>query len=316
MKLGVSSCLLGNQCRYDGAGSRFEFVVDELSKYFELIAYCPEEIVFGTPRESIRLVDIDGEIRVISNKIQKDVTDELSDISQILAHKVFDDKLCGFIFKAKSPSCGIERVKLYQNNSNMCEKKAIGLFAKAVKQIQPFLPIEEDGRLNDPWLKENFLMQIFAYKDLGDFLESTPTFKKLVEFHTSYKYLIYAKSQQSYKKLGAIVANHNKEELNIVLENYKLAFLVAIGEKGNINKTYNVLLHIFGYFKKLITKDEKEHILSACEEYKQGIIPLIAVIKILNLYVVRFDEQYLKTQKFLNPYPKEFAVRSDIKAYK
>jgi uncharacterized protein YbgA (DUF1722 family)/uncharacterized protein YbbK (DUF523 family) len=316
MKLGVSSCLLGNQCRYDGAGSKFGFVVDELAKYFELVPYCPEEMVFGTPRESIRLVDVDGEVRVISNKAHNDVTKELTDISKTLAQKAFDDKLCGFIFKAKSPSCGIERVKLYQNNSNMCEKKAVGVFAEAVQEKQPFLPIEEDGRLNDAWLKENFLMQIFAYKDLGEFLDKKPAFKDLVEFHTSYKYLIYAKSQESYKDLGHIVANHEKLELEEVLENYKKGFLLAIGIKGSINKTFNVLLHIFGYFKKLITKEEKEHILTACEEYKEGIIPLIAVIKLLNLYVKRFDQTYLKSQKFLNPYPKELALRSDIKAYK
>ena len=316
MKIGVSSCLLGNNCRYDGAGSKDNFVVEELSKYFELIPYCPEEMVFGTPRESIRLVEIDGEIRVISNKEHNDVTDKLQNISQTLASKAFDDNLCGFVFKAKSPSCGIERVKLYQNNSNMNEKKAVGLFAQAVKDKEPFLPIEEDGRLNDPWLKENFLMQIFAYKDLKNFLENGPTFKELVEFHTSYKYLVYAKGQESYKKLGSIVANHDKKSLEDVLVEYKIAFLRALGEKGNISKTYNVLLHIFGYFKKLINKDEKEHILTACQEYKDGIIPLIAVVKLLNLYVKRFDDSYLKTQKFLNPYPKELALRSDLKAYK
>ena len=316
MKIGVSSCLLGTPCRYDGAGSKSNFVVEELSKYFKLISYCPEAIAFGTPRESIRLVDVEGETRVISNKEHKDVTKELNDISQTLALEAFDDNLCGFVFKAKSPSCGIERVKLYENNSNMCEKKAVGLFAKAVIKKQPLLPIEEDGRLNDPWLKENFLMQIFAFSDLKKFLDKTPDFKALVEFHTSYKYLIYAKGQESYKKLGAIVANHNKKPLEKVLEEYKIAFLLAIGEKGNINKTYNVLLHIFGYFKKLINKDEKEHILTACEEYKQGIIPLIAVVKLLNLYVKRFDDKYLKVQKFLNPYPKELALRSDLKAYK
>jgi len=316
MKIGVSSCLLGNNCRYDGAGSKDSFVVNELSKYFELVPYCPEAVVFGTPRESIRLVDIDGEIRVISNKIQKDVTKELTDISTQLALKAFDDNLCGFVFKAKSPSCGIERVKLYEKESHMCEKKAVGVFAKAVKEKQPLLPIEEDGRLNDPWLKENFLMQIFAYKELKDFLENEPSFKKLVEFHTSYKYLVYSKSQESYKYLGSIVANHDKRALENVLEEYKVGFLQAIGKKGSVKKTYNILLHIFGYFKKLINKDEKEHILTACEEYKQRIIPLIAVVKLLNLYVKRFDDKYLKTQKFLNPYPKELALRSDVKAYK
>jgi len=316
MKIGVSSCLLGNNCRYDGAGSKDSFVVHELSKYFELVPYCPEAVVFGTPRESIRLVDIDGEIRVISNKIQKDVTKELTDISIELALKAFDDNLCGFVFKAKSPSCGIERVKLYEKESHMCEKKAVGVFAQAVKEKQPLLPIEEDGRLNDPWLKENFLMQIFAYKELKGFLENEPSFKKLVEFHTSYKYLIYAKGQESYKYLGSIVANHDKRDLENVLNEYKIGFLTAIAQKGSIKKTYNILLHIFGYFKKLINADEKEHILTACEEYKQRIIPLIAVVKLLNLYVKRFDDKYLKTQKFLNPYPKELALRSDVKAYK
>jgi uncharacterized protein YbgA (DUF1722 family)/uncharacterized protein YbbK (DUF523 family) len=316
MKIGVSSCLLGTQCRYDGAGSKDSFVVNELSKYFELVPYCPEAMAFGTPRESMRLVEVEGEIRVLSNKEHKDVTKELEDISQTLALEAFDDNLCGFVFKAKSPSCGVERVKLYQNNSNLCEKKAVGLFAQAVMDKQPLLPIEEDGRLNDPWLKENFLMQIFAFADLKKFLDDSPSFKTLVAFHTSYKYLIYSKGQESYKKLGSIVANHDKNELEDVLKEYKLSFLLAIGEKGNIKKTYNVLLHIFGYFKKLINKAEKEHILTACEEYKEGIIPLIAVVKLINLYVKRFDDQYLKTQKFLNPYPKELGLRSDVKAYK
>jgi len=317
MKIGISACLLGEKCRYDGAGNKDDFVVNQLASYFELIPYCPEAIIFGTPRESIRLVDVDGKIRVISNKLQKDVTKELADISENLALKAFDDHLCGFIFKSKSPSCGVERVKLYQNNaSNICEKKATGLFAKAVQQKQPFLPIEEEGRLNDPWLKENFLMQIFAYRDLDAFLQSEPTMHSLIEFHTSYKYLIYAKSTEFYKSLGVIVANKDKKAFASLLQEYKESFLTAIALKGDKNKTYNVLLHIYGYFKKELSKEEKEHILSSCNEYKEGIIPLIAVVKLLNLYVKKLDQSYLKKQKFLNPYPKELALRSDLKAYK
>ena len=317
MKIGISACLLGEKCRYDGAGNKDDFVVNQLAAYFELVPYCPEAIIFGTPRESIRLVDVDGEIRVISNKQQKDVTKELVDISQTLALKAFDDHLCGFVFKSKSPSCGVERVKLYQNNeSNMCEKKGTGLFAKAVQEKQPFLPVEEEGRLSDPWLKENFLMQIFAYRDLDVFLQSEPTMNSLIEFHTSYKYLIYAKSHQSYKSLGTIVANQEKTEFSSLLEQYKIDFLKAIALKGDKNKTYNVLLHIMGYFKTELSSEEKEHVLSSCSEYKEGIIPLIAVIKLLNLYVKKLDQQYLKKQKFLNPYPKELALRSDVRAYK
>jgi len=316
MKIGVSSCLLGNQCRYDGSGAKDKFVVDELAEYFQLIGYCPEDPVFGTPRDTIRLVEVDNEVRVHIGKNSDDVTDKMQNSSEQFAKKAKTDSLCGFILKSKSPTCGMERVKVYQYNNPFSEKKGVGVFAKELFKIYPYLPIEEEGRLNDPWLKENFLMQVFAYNDMEQFLAKPPEFKELVAFHTSYKYLIYAKSESAYKSLGNIVANHKKLPVNEVLETYKIAFFKAINEKGTIKKTYNVLLHIIGYFKKLITKEEKEHVLDACNEYKDGIIPLIAVIKLINLYVKRFDQSYLKTQKFLHPYPKELSLRSDIKAYK
>jgi len=316
MKIGVSACLLGNMCRYDGAGAKDRFVVDILSNYFELIGYCPEEPVFGTPRDTIRLVEINEEVRVQIGKSAEDVTDELQNSSNLFAQKAKSDNLCGFVLKSKSPTCGMERVKVYQEMNSMNEKKGIGLFAKKLRELYPYLPIEEEGRLNDPWLKENFLMQVFAYKEIFDFLATKPLLKHLIQFHTNYKYLIYAKSQTSYKELGKIVANQDRKDLKVILDEYTTGFLKAIALKSSINKTYNVLLHIFGYFKKDLTKEEKEFILTAIDEYKSGIIPLIAVTKILNLYVIRFDEQYLKTQKFLNPYPKEFALRSDTKASK
>lgn len=316
MKLGISSCLLGNKCRYDGSGARDGYIVDVLSKYFEFVPHCPEAVIFPTPRETIRLVEIDEEIKVISNKHKTDFTKELTDVSNSIAKELKDEDICGYIFKSKSPTCGMERVKVYQEKNAPSEKKGIGVFANEVKKLYPNLPIEEEGRLNDPWLKENFLMQIFAFSDLKEFLKTKPSFKELVDFHTSYKYLIYSKSQKSYKQMGQLVANHEKKDIVEVLKEYEELFSSAIALKGSIKKTYNVLLHIFGYFKKDLTKDEKEHILNACEEYKNGIIPLIAVIKLLNLYVKKFDEKYLKKQKFLNPYPKELALRSDVKAYK
>lgn len=316
MKIGVSACLLGNQCRYDGSGSKDKFIVDELTKYFELIGYCPEEPVFGTPRDTIRLVEVDDEIKVHVGKTTEDVTEKLVDSSKVFAKKAYKDQLCGFVLKSKSPTCGLERVKVYPQTNAPAEKKGVGVFAKELLKVYPYLPIEEEGRLSDPWLKENFLMQVFAYRDLFQFLAKVEFFKELVEFHTSYKYLIFAKSEKYYKELGVIVANHSKKSLDKVLDEYKIKFLEAISEKSTIKKTYNVLLHIAGYFKKLITKEEKEHLIMACDEYKQGIIPLIAVSKLINLYVVKFDHNYLATQKFLNPYPSELSLRSDIKAYK
>ena len=318
MKLGVSACLLGTPCRYDGVGASDKFVVSILQKYFDTVAYCPETIIWGSPREAIRQVlSEEGELKIMtSTKNPKEVTSELENISKECANKIQNDDLCGFILKSSSPTCGLERVKVYKPFNAPSVKNGIGVFAKQIKEKYPYLPVEEEGRLIDPWLRENFLMQIFAYQDLHNFLKSTPSFNDLVIFHTSYKYLIYSKAQKSYTTLGRIVANKEKKQLDEILVEYKEEFLKAISLKGNVNKTYNVLLHMFGYFKKLITKEEKEEILEALNEYKERIIPLIAVMKIINLYVKRFDVQYLKVQKFLNPYPKELSLRSEIKAYK
>ena len=318
MKLGVSACLLGTACRYDGVGATDKFIVDILQKYFQTVPYCPETIIWGSPREAIRqTLSETGELKIVtSTKNPKDVTLELENISLECADKIQNDDLCGFILKSSSPTCGLERVKVYKPFNAPSVKNGVGVFAKKIKEKYPYLPVEEEGRLIDPWLRENFLMQIFAYQDLHNFLKSNPTFNDLVIFHTSYKYLIYSKAQKSYTTLGRIVANKEKKQLNEILLEYKEEFLKAISLKGNVNKTYNVLLHMFGYFKKLITKEEKEEILQSLQEFKDRIIPLIAVMKIINLYVKRFDVQYLKVQKFLNPYPRELALRSEIKAYK
>ena len=316
MKLGVSSCLIGTMCRYDGTNSKDNFITNILQEYFEFVPYCPEKMIFSTPREAIRLVEKDNAVRVVTSNTKKDVTDDLANISQVCVEQMQKDGLCGFILKSKSPTCGLERVKVYQDKEAPSEKKGVGVFAGKIKENFPLLPLEEEGRLNDPWLRENFLMQIFAYRHLFEFLKSKPSFKDLVDFHTSYKYLIYSKSQSSYKELGNIVANHDKKDIEDVLSLYKVAFLEAISKKGSISKTYNVLLHILGYFKKIITKEEKEEMLESMEEFKEGIIPLIAVIKLLNIYTKRFDLEYLLKQKFLSPYPKELALRSTVKAYK
>jgi uncharacterized protein YbgA (DUF1722 family)/uncharacterized protein YbbK (DUF523 family) len=316
MKIGISSCLLGNRCRYNGADSKDRYIVDVLGRYFEFVPFCPEDEVFSTPRDAIRLVDIDGDIKVKKVKDSLDVTKELKSSSKNLVDRMSSMNLCGFILKSKSPSCGLERVKVYEDNSYMCEKRGVGVFAEEILDRFEYLPVEDEGRLNDEWLKENFLMQVFAYGSLYKFLNSNPSYKDLVEFHTEYKYLIYSKSNKSYKILGNIVANHQKLDFDEVLLSYRDEFLKSIAIKGSIKKTYNVLLHIFGYFKKELSKDEKKEILNSLDEFKAGVIPLISVIKSLTLCVARFDNKYLKKQKFLYPYPKELGLRSTVKAYK
>ncbi len=316
MKIGVSSCLMGMSCRYDGSGCKDDFIFSQLGKFADFVPVCPEAEIFPTPREAIRLVNDGGSVRVVTSNTKRDVTDELDAVSQTLARGLEGEGLSGYILKSKSPSCGMERVKVYQSGDAPSIKEGVGRFAAQLKVLYPYLPIEEEGRLHDPWLKENFLMQVFAYDDIKRFIASSPRLNDLVEFHTAYKYLIYAKSHESYKALGHIVANHEKKPFETILCEYEELFLQTIALKGNIGKTYNILLHIYGYFKNDITAGEKELLLQSLEEYKDGIIPLIAIIKLINLYVVKFDIGYLAKQKFLDPYPKELALRSDLKAYK
>jgi len=316
MKIGISTCLLGIQCRYDGQHSKDKFVYDELSKHFEFRSFCPEGEIYPTPREAIRQVRINGELIIRTTNTKQDVTKDIVGVSKRLVDSISEDELCGYILKSKSPTCGMARVKIYPDGEGQSENVGVGVFAKELLEKFPLLPIEEEGRLTDPWLKENFLMQVFAYKDVFEFMKTKPSIGQLVDFHTSYKYLIYSKSQKSYKVLGQIVANHEKKDIEEVLSLYKQKFLEAIALKGKTSSTYNVLMHIFGYFKKYITKEEKHEILDALDEFKQHIIPLVAVIKIIKIYVKRFNIEYLDKQKFLTPYPKEMALRSKVEAFK
>ncbi len=240
MILGVSFCLLGNLCRYDGHSAKDEFVFDSL----------------------------------------------------------------------------MERVKFYEPLNQPSIKNGVGIFVKKLKEKMPNLPLEKEKRLNDAWLRENFLMQVYSYNDLKILLNNEKKISTLVKFHTSYKYLIYSKSLISYKILGKIVANEGKKDIDELYKKYEEEFLKAIATKSTLNKTYNILLHIFGYFKKHITKEEKPDILESIYDFKNRVIPLISVIKIFNIYINRFNISYLMNQKFLNPYPAKLALRSDLKAYK
>lgn len=314
MKIGVSACLIGKMCRYDGGHAKDKFVLDLLTNYFDMVAYCPEDKLFGSPRQTIRLVNKNNKIHAVTSQTNKDITKELKAVSKNYTNQMQEEELCGFILKSKSPSCGLERVKLYNEDNPMSENKGVGLFAKQIRKSFPYLPIEEEGRLNDAWIKENFLMQVFAYEAIHKLMNSNPSKKNLVKFHTQYKYLIYSKSTESYKVLGNIVANHKRNNFIQVITEYKEEFLKTIMKKSSIKKTYNVLQHIVGYFKKQLTKEEKTLLHQSLDEFKKELIPLVTVIKLIEIYTLRFNVVYLKEQKFLNPYPKELALRSSIKA--
>jgi uncharacterized protein YbgA (DUF1722 family)/uncharacterized protein YbbK (DUF523 family) len=316
MTIAVSGCLLGQNVRFTGGHSQDRFVTDQLGAYADFTAFCPEHLAFGTPRPTIRLVE-DGEdgYFVQSSNTLNDVTDPLSLSSQDELHKIKNASVSGIIFKSKSPSCGLGSAMVYRSNG-YSKEKGDGLFVKICKDAFPLLPMEEEGRLNDPWLRENFVMQLFAYDDFEQFKLTHPNMKELVAFHQSYKFMLQAKHEMMYRELGQIVGNHEGLKFDELLSQYEILFKTAIAEKSSIGKTRNVLEHMAGFVKDKISKVEKELLHEQIGEYTNKIVPLIAPLSRLYMFAKKHNVEYLLGQKFLHPYPKELALRSDIKSGK
>lgn len=316
MKIAVSGCLLGNKIRFDGGHKHDRFITKELGEYAEFVAFCPEDLAFGTPRPTIRLVEDENDgYFVQSNDTQVDVTSRLSQSCNSELQKIKNEEIRGIILKSKSPSCGLGSALVYRDNGYSKEKDD-GLFAKLCKEHFPLLPMEEEGRLNDPWLRENFVMQLFAYDDFENFKASEPSMKMLVSFHESYKFMLQAKNESMYRSLGQIVGNHDKLSLETILSKYELLFKTIIAEKSSIGKNRNVLEHMAGFVKDKISQVEKSNLHEQIKDYTDKIIPLITPLSTLGMFAQKYNIDYLRGQKFLNPYPKELALRSDIRSGK
>ncbi|WP_295052919.1 DUF523 and DUF1722 domain-containing protein [Sulfuricurvum sp.] len=315
MKIAVSACLLGEKIRFDGGHKHEHFVTDELGKFAEFIPFCPEHLAFGTPRPSIRLLRHDDTLFVQSNKDQSDLTLRLMETSKEELSKISKEPLCGIIFKSKSPSCGMGSAKVYLENG-FCEGKEDGVFAAMCRERYPLLPMEEEGRLQDTWLRENFIMQLFAYDAFEQFKVCNPAINELVRFHTVNKFILQSKDEKLYRELGNIVANRDNLTFDIVLAMYELGFKTAISRKSSIKKTRNVLEHLAGFFKNELTKDEKKIVQSHINDFADKIVPLIVPVSTIALYAQKYHITYLLDQTFLNPYPKTLALRSHIDAGK
>ncbi|MDY0403891.1 DUF523 and DUF1722 domain-containing protein [Sulfurovum sp.] len=315
MKIAVSGCLLGEEIRHNGGHKRDDFITDMLGRYAEFVSFCPEHLAFGTPRDSIRLVNTPDGIIVQRNKNAEDVTDALTQTSKEELEKIAQQPLGGIILKSKSPSCGLGSTVLYRANG-YAEKKGSGVFAQMCQKKFPLLPIEEEGRLLDPWLRENFVMQLFAYDNFETFKASKPTMKALVAFHQSYKFMLQSKDEQSYRELGNIVANRHGDTFDAMLTAYETRFKETIAHKSSIGKTRNVLEHMAGFLKKSVSEVEKRTLHEQIEDYANKIVPLITPLSTLDMLAKEYQVTYLLGQKFLHPYPKALALRSDIRSGK
>ncbi|MGX9416462.1 YbgA family protein [Vibrio sp. RC27] len=307
--IGVSSCVLGQNVRFDGGHKNNQFVSNELADYCEFIPICPE-IGAGlpVPRPTIRLVNIDDSIRLVETKaVENDHTDKLVEFSSRKVGELKQQPLCGYVVCAKSPTCGMERVKVYQDNR--ADKNGVGLFTQQLQAQMPWLPIEEDGRLNDAILKENFISRIYALHDLQQSVGDNPSPGKIVAFHSRYKLTLMAHHPASYRELGKLVANIKHYSIDDFFENYRLRFMQALTVRASRKNNTNTLMHLQGYFKNSLSKEHKAELSRLIEEYRLGLLPLLAPLTLIKHYLSTHPDEYLEQQHYLNPYPQELRLR-------
>jgi uncharacterized protein YbgA (DUF1722 family)/uncharacterized protein YbbK (DUF523 family) len=312
VRIGVSRCLLGERVRYDGGHKRDPFLTDTLSRHVEWVPVCPEvEAGLGTPREAMRLVEGPAGPRLVTIRTETDHTQRMHRFSQRRLRELKELSLCGYVFKKDSPSCGVERVRLY-DAKGMASRQGAGLFAKAFMERFPLIPIEEEGRLRDAALRENFIERVFAYRRWRDLLESRPSRRSIVAFHTVHKYLLLAHSRPHYQALGRLVAQADRHAPLELALRYGAQFMEGLKVKASVKKHVNVLHHIVGYFAKDLGPMEAIELREILDEYHRGLIPLVVPLTLVRHYVNRYDVSYIRNQVYLNPHPKELMLRNRV----
>ena len=312
IRLGVSSCLLGEKVRFDGGHKHDRFLTGTLGRYVEYVPVCPEvELGLPTPRETLRLTGDPDNQRLVFSKSGEDITESMQAWAAKRVAELEKEDLCGFIFKSKSPSSGMARVKLYDRNGSP-NTQGVGLFAKAFMEHFPLLPVEEDGRLHDPRLRENFIETIFTLMRWREGLKDGKSRKALIDFHTRHKLLIMAHSPEIYRQLGRLVASGKEVSTDQLYKEYMPLLMKALHLLPTPKKHLNVMQHILGYFKKDLDRDEKQEVLQLLENYRSGLIPLIVPMTLLNHFVRKYRQPYLMQQAYLNPHPIELQLRNHV----
>ncbi len=310
IKLGISSCLLGEKVRYDGGHRWDRFLTDTLGRYVEFVPVCPEvESGLAVPREPMHLVGDLAQPRLLTVRTGIDHTERLVSWAQKRVEELAAQDLCGFIFKSKSPSSGMERVKVY-DNQGVPAPKGVGLFARIFMERFPLLPVADEGRLHDPALRENFIERLFAYQRWRELLAQDAGSGALVAFHTRHQLLILAHSPRHYREMGQLVARAGETPVNELYAGYQTLLLAALRLKATPKKNANVLYHLLGYFKKQLTGDEKQELLEVIDAYRREYVPLVVPVTLINHYVRQYNQPYLKEQYYLNPHPLELKLRN------
>jgi len=312
IRVGVSSCLLGEHVRYDGGHRHDRYITDTLGRFFCFLPICPEVgCGMPIPREAMRLEGDPDNPRLMTRQGRSDKTDQMLAFCADKVRELERTDLCGFIFKKGSPSSGLLRVKVY-GPTGAPARSGSGLFAAAVARHFPLLPMEEEGRLNDPAIRENFIERVFCCRRWKDFLQGSPGLGELVEFHSRHKLLVMSHSTRIYREMGVLVAHGSEMKREELFRRYDKLLMKGLALHATAKKNTNVRMHIMGYFKKELSHDEKAELLETIAQYHDQLVPLLVPLTLLKHYVKKYDQPYLKQQVYLAPHPSELMLRNHV----
>lgn len=311
IQIGVSACVLGQKVRFDAGHIASDFCNSTLAPFVSYVPVCPEQAIgLGVPRPAIRLqLNADQQVRLVNSKDSSiDHTDTMAQFTDKLLPEL--KQLSGYIVCAKSPSCGMERVRLNDQHGNQLGKVGVGVFTQKLMHSYPWLPVEEDGRLLDSNLRENFVTRIFACHDYQQMLQSGFTVGKLVAFHSRYKFLVMAHSPTAYRELGRLVAQAKLFAPDELAQRYLLDLMQALKQQATRKQQANVLMHLQGFFKKMLSSEAKQELLKLIHKYRQGHLPLLAPLTLLRHHLSQHPHQYVAAQQYLQPFPDELGLRA------
>lgn len=312
IKVGVSSCLLGEKVRFDGGHKRNKFVVDSLSKHFTFVHFCPEMAAgLGKPRPAIHLKQVGDQVRLVQVKDNSiDVTDQLNTASAKAIEGM--GELSGYILKKDSPSCGMARVRIYKEANHPPDRDGRGVFVEALAKTHPNLPMEEEGRLSDPGLRENFIERVYVYNRWLVLENEGLSVKALMDFHTRHKLILLAHDEACYRELGPLVASLTPETLQEKAGQYIGMLMSSLKKRATRKRHTNVLMHVMGYLKKDLSSDDKEEFNQILDHYREGQVPLVVPLTLLRHHLRRAPKPYINQQHYLAPYPEDLMLRNSV----
>lgn len=310
ISIGISSCLLGDNVRFDGGHKRHSYIEQTLGEYFEFRRFCPEmEIGLGVPREPVRLIRDGNAIRCVGVKDSSlDVTKRLQDCAD--QQMDWQAQICGYIFKKDSPSCGMERVRVYHGEQPA--RDGTGIFAERVMQNFPYLPVEEEGRLGDATLRENFIQRVYTLYRWRQMLNDGVTVHALSRFHAQHKLIIMSRHQNAVRDLGGMIAGAKGSDIEQLAQDYLLKLMVVLKQRATRGNHVNVLQHIQGYLKKELDSDDKSELVETIERYRNGELPLIVPVTLLKHHFRKAPDPYIDDSYYMNPYPQELSLQNAI----